>query len=82
MIRVRLAPFTRAACTNSWDFRERTLERTIRDSVGAAKTTKATTRLKIPVPMTATIRIASRMPGKANMTSISRMATVSVQPPK
>ena len=56
------------------------LPRTSRANVGMLKIATATITFVMPPPRIATMPIASRMPGKANSTSHTRMITRSHQP--
>ena len=60
----------------------RVLPRTSRANTGTLNTAMAYMTLSIPGPNSATTPIASRIPGNANSTSISRMIRLSTSPPK
>ena len=72
------APETRAAVTYSVSRVESTVLRTTRVYSGIVAMPTASMRLKRLVPRMATSASASRMPGKASITSTLRMMTVSI----
>ena len=82
MIRRSLAPNARAAVTYSRSRMDRTDARTSRAYCGITTIPTASIALVRLGPMIATTTMASRILGKANMTSIKRITSISTAPPQ
>ncbi len=77
---VSLAPMLRADSIKVCCFSTSVLPRTRRAKAGIEKIATAMITFAMPLPITATTAMASRMPGKAKSTSQMRMMIRSHQP--
>ena len=82
MIRRSRAPIARAAITYSLSLNSKAGARSVRAKIGVYTIAMAMAVLAAPGPRTAITPMASRITGKANSTSIRRIATLSAQPPR
>ena len=82
MMRVLLQPVARAASMNVVALSTSTLERAMREARGIIGMASAMITLCSEGPSTAAIASASSNIGNANMASMTRCATASVQPPR